>query len=205
MKTLYISIKIIALLFISNYIMAQPCDFTYSEFPVGAAHCAGITLIFSDASVGATDWQWDFGPGAIPQFHSQQNPGIVNFPNCNVNQQVTLIINSGACTHTETVPIYCNPVACFTVSPDSACALTPINFNSNCSQAGAGSSSLSYDWDVCDGSHITSANFTHTYAALGGCFCATLIVTNNHGCTDDTTVVNAVCITNRANNYSQSC
>ncbi len=176
-------------------LFAQPCDFTYTEFPVGASHCAGITLIFSDASVGATDWFWDFGPGAIPQFHSQQNPGIVNFPTCNINQQVTLTINGGACTHTETVPIYCNPVACFTISPDTACALTPINFNSNCSQVGGGSSSLSYDWDVCDGSHITSANFIHNYPALGGCFCATLIVTNDRGCKDDTTKNPAVCFT----------
>ncbi len=195
------SIKIIALLFVANNLYAQNANFTYSVFPVGAPQCEGVTLIFNDATTGTppTSWAWNFGPGAIPSTSAQQHPGIVNFPICNPLQQVTLVINGGgppSFTATQTIPIYCNPTACFTVNPSTACAGTPISFNSSCSSIGAGSSSLSYQWDVCNGTPgIVGPNPVYTYPEDSGCFCATLLLTNNHGCSDDTTVANAVCIT----------
>ncbi len=192
---------ILIFLFTNQFAKAQNANFTYSVFPIGAPQCEGVTLIFSDATTGTppTSWAWNFGPGAVPSTSTQQNPGIVNFPICNPLQQVTLVINGGGpplFTETQTVPIYCNPTACFTVNPPTACAGTPFSFNSSCSSIGAGASTMSFQWDVCNGAPgIVSPNPVYTYPEDSGCFCTTLLLTNNRGCTDDTTVANAACIT----------
>ncbi len=194
MKKLYSSIKIIVLIFIANNLFAQTACFTATEFPVGAPHCEGITLIFSDCSVGATSWNWDFGAGAVPQYSNQQNPGLVNFPNCNPFQQITLTINGGVSTVSQPFPIWCNPVACFTVNTPTICAGDSICLNTSCSQPGLGSTFLNYMWDVGNGQQLFSANPCYTYPEDSGCFSIGLIVTNNHGCSDFVEQTNAVCI-----------
>ncbi|MEI7801122.1 MAG: PKD domain-containing protein [Bacteroidota bacterium] len=194
----FLQLTFFILLFSCSKIFAQSACFTYSSFPPNAPLCEGITLIFDGAcSVGATSWDWNFGPNAIPTSSNLQFPGLVQFPVCGVNNPVTLTINGGgapALTFTVNIPIYCNPVSCFTVNFPTICAGTPVTFNSSCSQPGIGSNSLTYQWDLCDGSGPTSANPTHTYTDTG-CFCAKLIVTNNHGCTDFHQENAAVCIT----------
>lgn len=182
---------------VSN-ILAQSANFTYASTPANTPYCEGVTVIFSDASVGATSWDWNFGPGAVPATSTSQGPIIVSFPVCNPALQVTLVINGGGApilTKTKPVPIYCDPHACFIVNTPAACAGTQFSFNSSCSTVGAGSSSLSYIWDMCNGQQLNSANPSYTYPEDSGCFCATLVITNNHGCNDDTSIANAVCIT----------
>ena len=189
-----LQLTIFIFLFDFSNSFAQSANFTYSAFPASAPICDSVTLIFNDASVGATSWNWDFGVGAIPQFSNLQNPGIVNFPSCGI-YQVTLNINGGGGLLTKTIPItiHCDPVACFTVNPPTACAGTPFNFNSSCSQLGQYNNSLSYVWDFFDGGTSNSANPSHTYNQ-SGCFQVTLVVTTNNGCTDFIQTPNAACI-----------
>ncbi len=188
---------LIASLFTTN-IFAQSACFTYTEFPVGAPHCQGITLIFTgNCSSGGITYSWDFGAGAIPQFSNIQNPGIVNFPVCGT-YAVTLNINGGggALTSIQNIVIYCDPVACFINNPTTACTGVPINFNSGCSQIGQNSSSLSYVWDMGNGQQLNNANPSYVYPVdTAACYTVSLIVTNNQGCTDFFQIPQTVCIT----------
>lgn len=63
----------------------------------------GGAVTFTDASVGATSWFWDFGDGTTS---TQQNP-THTYANGG-NYTISLTINNGACTSTQTFSIALN-------------------------------------------------------------------------------------------------
>ncbi len=170
---------------------AQTANFTWVPAAgAGTPVCAPIALIFNDNSSGSpTSWSWNFGSGAIPQTSVQQNPGLVAFPSCGI-YHVTLTLNNGS-TYFQDINIHCPPNACFTATPPTACLGTNFSFNSSCSQS---TCPLTYLWDFGDGASSTQANPSHPYTDPN-CYTAVLIVTDCNGCADDTTVQNAICIT----------
>lgn len=58
------------------------------------------TAVFTDASIGASDWFWDFGDGNTS---TQQNP--THTYTTNGPHLVTLTINNGACRYTDSVAV----------------------------------------------------------------------------------------------------
>ncbi len=60
----------------------------------------GATAVFSDASVGATSWFWNFGDGGTS---TQQNP--THTYTTNGPHLATLSINNGACSYTDSVEV----------------------------------------------------------------------------------------------------
>ncbi len=58
-------------------------------------------VAFTDSSTGATTWDWDFGDG---NSSSNQNP--THTYNANGTYVVTLSINGGACTYTDTLEVF---------------------------------------------------------------------------------------------------
>lgn len=66
--------------------------------------CAGSTVTFTDLSINATSWLWDFGPGATPATSTVQNP-TVTFNNVG-NNTITLTATNSFGSDVETKTNY---------------------------------------------------------------------------------------------------
>ena len=147
--------------------------------------CAGMPTQFTDLSISnsspITGWDWDFGDGGTS---TVQNP-IYNYTTAGT-YTVTLIVTTGAgCTDTvqHDVLVQPNPVADFTTTPvcdgDSMCFTDLSQHNAT--------SITSWSWDFGDGQSSTAQNPCHLYTTFG-IYNVILTVTNDLGCTDDTTI-----------------
>ena len=152
--------------------------------------CAPLCVTFADNTTGGTvaSWNWNFGDGntstAAAPTNCYANPG---------NYTVTLSTTTTlGCTATDSIvnyiTVYPNPVASFT-APLSSSILSPIvNYTDNSTiTSGA---ITGWNWNFGDpfaGTDSTSSlqNPTHTFTEAGT-YCATLTVTSNFGCTDNT-------------------
>nr|NQU93168.1 DUF2271 domain-containing protein [Bacteroidota bacterium] len=144
-------------------------DFTADQTEV----CAMETVVFTDISTGATEWEWDFGTGATPPTANLQGPHNVYYTS-DGSKTVELIIN-GSVTQTKTdyITVYANPVADFTFEGAS--------FVVDFTNISTGASS--YLWDFGDGETSTEENPTHVYGA-DGTYEVTLTATSDM-CGDD--------------------
>ena len=150
-------------------------DFTTADV------CDGYAASFTDASTGATAWDWDFGDGSPIDnnqnpTHTYAGPGTYT---------VTLTSYAGVCTDVISYPITVNetPVPDFTSVP--ACPGTGTAFT-DASTVGGGPTITGWAWDFGDGSTSTAQNPTNTYAT-GGTYAVQLIVTTSTGCVDSIT------------------
>jgi gliding motility-associated-like protein len=149
--------------------------------------CIPSIIQFTDASTGASIWQWDFGdPSVTSDVSNQQNP--VYTYNAAGTYIVTLIVsNNAGCTDTliinSAVTTYPNPTASINVSNNVVSELSPeIIFNDI---SNGGTNCVLY---FGDGDSLVGCNFnsvTHTYPAAGT-YTAMQIVTNANGCADTT-------------------
>lgn len=122
--------------------------------------CPPFTATFTDQSVNAVSWLWDFGDGTTSTqqhpVHVYANPGSYN---------VTLTITTPeGCTYTEFhnyavtfLPLVANATA---TSPDTTLPLH-VNFYANSSGA------TTWFWDFGDGGTSTLMNPLHTYTVPG--------------------------------------
>lgn len=139
------------------------------------------SVTFTDQSVNAIDWQWNFANG---NSFTGQTPPAQNYTTTG-NYSVTLLVTAAnTCTHTSTqiVRVYQTPVAAF--SPSTACVGTSASFTDN-STHGAGDPIISWNWDFGDASPTATAsiqNPAHTYTAQNT-YTAQLIVNTAH-CSD---------------------
>jgi PKD repeat protein len=149
-----------------------------ANFSAPASACARAPVTFTNASTGATSYQWDFGDGvgtstATNPTYAYTTAGTFT---------VTLIATSGAgCrdTFTRPITIYPRPTADFSYTIE--CLGSPTSFTDN--SIGA----VSYQWNFGDGSTVsTLPNPTHTYAAPRT-YTVRLIVTSADGCKDTVT------------------
>ena len=147
-----------------------------------------LTVNFQDLSAGgAVSWQWDFGDGGTSVL---QNPSHTYTAYGSFN--VTLIITSGSgCTDTimqaDFIVIRRANIS-IPGLPARGCIPFTFNFNPVISAVDA---ITSYNWDFGDGGTSTLPNPSHTYL-LQGTYNVTLTITTSTGCTDDTTIINAV-------------
>ena len=163
-----------------------------------SAGCYPFCTTFSDrttiASGSISYWLWNFGNG-IGDTMNVQNPNKC-FPTPG-KYTVTLTTTSDkGCVSTQSVnnmvTSYNHPTAQFTESPQPTTILDPVIYFKDKSIDNYGLAS--WDWttfgDQTD-STSSSSNPVHTYQDTGT-YCASLIVTNIHGCVDST--VNCVII-----------
>lgn len=149
--------------------------------------CARQPVQFTDLSVPADEWLWDFGDGSTSIL---QNP-IHNF-NDTGYFDITLIAYNNGCPDTIVFTDYIYvlpPIARVIIGPDcnNRLRFSFIDFS-----VGA----LTWEWDFGDGSPFDNTqNPVHTYPALGN-YSVRLVVTNG-GCAD-TTVVPVYAIDERA-------
>ncbi len=123
------------------------------------AGCSPIAINFSNTTIGATTYSWNFGDGGSSTqtntAHTYTNVGL-SF----VTRTVELFVsNSFGCKDTTRLPIqvYPEPLSTFTLSPGSGCSPLAVNFSP---ALGA----ISYTWNYGDGSPVSNAtNPPHTY------------------------------------------
>lgn len=164
-----------------------------AKFGVAAPYCVGRTLTFTDSSSSAgspiVKWFWDFGDGTPqviattngPQTHIYATTGVFT-----VTLKVEVASGCQSTVFSRPVTIYANPVASFTFG--NACLPAGLMQFTNGSTIGDGTQSqFIYQWTFSDGGNSSLQTPTHNYTAVGP-YTATLQVTSNNGCVDDTTI-----------------
>jgi len=139
------------------------------------AGCAPFPVQFTNGSVGATTWFWDFGDG---------NTSNVEHPNHIYNSDssytVTLMTSNGAgCFDTVIMPSLINVVtdtlSLSLIDTLNGCLPFPVDFSNNIIGTGT------WFWDFGDGNSSSSANPTHVYTAPG-IYTVTLTTLSPSGC-----------------------
>lgn len=149
----------------------QPqADFTLSNV------CIGGSSSFTNTSILATSYHWDFGDGFISTnkdpTHTYRYPGIYEVVLTASNIEGCMDVAS---SYLEVFP---NPTASFTV--ENTCLGNPTLF-SNTSAISSGS--LSYSWDFGDGNNSILDNPSHIYTAAGT-YTVALTATSGNTCVD---------------------
>jgi PKD repeat protein len=159
---------------------------TYTQFGISTlSGCQGQGIQFTDSSINAVDWTWDFGDGSAD---NSQDPNHVY--NDTGSYTVTLItLDSIGCTSSYTYPspivIHPKPTAAATVSDSTGCSFFSTNFNNNSTGA------TQYEWTFGDGDTSTQTGPSHTYLS-GGLYFPELIAISAFGCRDTFTFSSAV-------------
>jgi PKD repeat protein len=178
------------LLTVSDGNLTSSCTFdlnvsgvTAAFTPSATSGCLPMTVNFTDVSVNATSWQWDFGNG--DPLSSVQNPSGVMY-NSIGSYTVTLIVGNGnGCFDTlvSTNAITVNPpLAAFTASPTIGCSIPHTVFFTDQS-----TSPDIWFWDFGDLNTSVAQNPIHSYTSYGT-FTVTLTVTNtSSGCSSTAT------------------
>lgn len=156
-----------------NYILVPGSLATFSASVTQA--CAKTTVQFTDLSVNATSWDWNFGDGNTS---SQKNPGNV-YQNAGQYTVSLVVHDANGCSSNYTLPnpVVINPLptANYSVSDSSACTPFSAVFQ-NLSQ-----NAVSYSWNFGDGNSSSVPHPSHTYSTFGT-YNASLTATNQFGC-----------------------
>ncbi len=139
--------------------------------------CIGDTVQFTDLSMGAVEWEWNFGEGTIS---AVQHP-VFSFEQAGEYIITLFSQDTLGCSAFFTIPfpitVFPFPRAEFAVNDTSNCA--PLLINAVNNSVGA----VSYFWDFGNGQTSTEENPTVNYNEAGE-FNIQLIATNEGGCTD---------------------
>ena len=146
-----------------------------------AVGCHPLTVSFTNNSVNATSYHWDFGNGdtstAITPNYSYTVPGTY---------QVQLVaLTSMGCTDTLQIPgqivVHPTPNAAITTSGSVGCNPYPVTFTNQSTFL----SGPTYAWTFGNGTNSTAASPVVTYADSGN-FQVSLVIVNQEGCMDST-------------------
>jgi gliding motility-associated-like protein len=165
------SIRFIRYMHINPPIAAFDVDFS----------CYSKTRTFTDKSIGADEWNWNFGDGNTSTFQSPVHTyaGTGNYT-------ITLRVKNytTGCEYTKTTSIriideQANFIASDTViCKNNSITFTPVSNNP--------ADIISYQWDFGDGSGTTNAIASHIYTQAGK-YTVQLIITDIFGCKDTLT------------------
>ncbi len=136
--------------------------------------CVPLQVAFTDSSINANQWLWDFGDGGVSnlQFpsHIYTQPGVYT---------VTLIVfNQFGCSDTMVMPAYISvrgSIPFFSMSASRGCAPLLVEFTDN--SIGA----IGWDWHFGDGTTDTLINPVHVYMNPGN-YTVSLYTLDSTGC-----------------------
>ena len=146
--------------------------------------CGSQTIDFTNNSIGANTYYWDFGDPTTNNDHSNLANPSYTYPDTGV-YHVTLMANPGLpCGDTtiSVIEIRDGVVADFNFM--NQCMMVPLPFT-DLSNSIDGTLD-SWQWSFGDGGSDTLQNPGHSYTSSGN-FNVTLTVTDSHGCTDSET------------------
>ena len=157
-------------------------DYIYIDPPIAAFTtellCGGsLTLNFTDRSIGADTWLWDFGDGTTSTL---QNPTHTYADSGLYFVKLTVFNNRTGCDFTKTHEIAIYGIAAgFTASDTTICKRSMVQFDAT----GLNPNIISYKWDFGDGTSDSSISVSHTYNT-SGVYDVRLIITDSRGCSD---------------------
>ncbi len=161
-----------------NFVHIKPPISTFSYQP----NCSTKTdYTFTDHSIGAKTWQWDFGDGS-PKVNAT-NPPVHKFPGLGT-YNVTLNTTNGDCAFqiVRTVRIF-DKTPDFTAASPVGCK--PFNAQLTASSPDAGSIKQ-YNWNFGDGHTGTGGSSANVYLKPGN-YTVKLTTTDTFGCVDTKT------------------
>jgi len=148
--------------------------------------CAPVTVNFYNNSTGANNFTYDFGDGNTETTKSA--PEVVShlYTQAGVYQvKMTASNDCSTATATQTITIYAQPAASFTVGQSQYCVNNPVAFTNTSAQQG-----YAYLWDFKDGSTSSETNPQHSFTEPGT-YPVTLTIThsyaNGSSCTSSVT------------------
>lgn len=170
-------------LLIPNYITVKP---PIARFGYQTNCLDRRRFTFSDSSIGATTWLWNFGDGTTSTL---QNPVHV-FPSY-ATYNVTLTVSNDTCTHTVTRPVaVINETPDFIATPNPVCRNSTVNFSATSINTG---NIVTYYWDVGNGTYsLSSFPNTSNFYTASGYYTIGLITVDMYGCRDTTIKPNYV-------------
>ena len=119
--------------------------------------CQGEYITFTDQSINATSWSWNFGAGASPASAITEGPHTVTYSTPGP-KSVSLTIN-GSITETKQNMITVN------AAPTAEFSFSGIEYTVEFLNGSA--NATSYLWDFGDGNTSTENNPSHTYTNAG--------------------------------------
>ncbi|MEW5924650.1 MAG: PKD domain-containing protein, partial [Candidatus Zixiibacteriota bacterium] len=158
-------------------ILSKPiADFTSDVIET----CVGAEVQFTDLSLYAVAWWWDFGDGTSSTeqnpIHSYQSPGVYTvtlkaYNECGRDMKIKELY----------ITVHPRPIADFTSDITEGCAGATINFTDQSQYADT------WEWDFGDGATSHDQNPSHTYNSAGY-YTVTLKVSNDCGEDEETKV-----------------
>lgn len=141
--------------------------------------CLGTNSFFLNDARPSVSYVWDFGDGTSSTL---ANPTHTYLADGTYSVLLTATTEAGCVDSLrQDAIVYANPIASFSTSEE--CLNTPTVLT-NLSTEGSGTQ-LSYQWNVGD-SISTQVSFDHVFGDFGF-HTVNLVVTDEYGCTDDTT------------------
>lgn len=162
----------------NNYIHINP---PIANFTPGFVCTDKLTRVFTDQSIGADEWNWDFGDGNT----STQRSPVHTYATTGTYTVNLLVRNhTTGCEYTKTLTVQVViEHAAFTESERVICRNTAVSFTATGNTA---ANIAGYEWDFGDGATGTGVNPSHTYT-VSGTYTVRLILTDILGCKDTLT------------------
>ncbi len=142
--------------------------------------CHTYPNFFTDNSIGAIQWNWEFGDASANDI--TQNTSHI-YPNPGTYSTELMVTNIFGCTDsiTQNTSVLLQPQSGFTNS--TVCAGASVQFNDTTTGA-----PTTWSWDFGDGSPINNSQNPFHAFTIGGIYNITLITGNIAGCLDTTVI-----------------
>jgi gliding motility-associated-like protein len=136
---------------------------------------------FTDLSIGAETWLWNFGEPAAGANNTSINPNPVHTYATTGVYTVTLIVTNGTCSYTRTQQVnVVDEQPNFQAAQTVLCKGVSTSFNTTNINA---TNIMGYSWNFGDNTLATGNPVSHAYSQFGT-YTVTLTTTDILGCTD---------------------
>lgn len=180
-------------IFLSPLISSATCPGDTASFTSTAGACKNKTISFTNTSIGATTYFWDFGDGStLSDTSLLQNPPAYTYP-VSGTYTATLIVDRGTvCADTFTAVVNMSFVVANFTHDAPSCISDSVDFT-DASTVGPGGTITGWKWDFGDPSSgvnntSTLQNPAHLYSAGNQAFNVKLVTTSSLGCKDSITI-----------------
>ncbi|MDP1800251.1 MAG: PKD domain-containing protein [Bacteroidota bacterium] len=158
-----------------------------STLLVDTPACSPANLTFTNTSLGASSYNWNFGNSITSTLTSPSQVYTNIFPTNQVFTVTLVSTNSNGCKDTLKVPIIVHPTPVFFISalPDSGCTPLKVFFPPIVGVQ-------QYQWTYGDGNTASTGSVSNTFvnvSSINKTFTVQLIAKDNYGCPDTTTRV----------------
>ncbi len=164
------------------YVRVHPgahAAFTHNGNPPG---CSPFSALFTNSSINAVSYVWDFGDGATATTVNASHPYVNNTGSLQTYTVTLYANNVNGCHDTISQNIVVYPIADFDFNITGASGCSPLTVNMPYVPG-----VHTFNWDFGDGITSTSALPSHTYANLSGVpedYTVRLIGVSAFGCRD---------------------